>query len=236
MLCGGAEGASEYIWAGFDAMRVLTRASNDEPTRASRPMSASAAGFVPAAGAGVLVLESLESALERGAHIHCELAGGSVNCGGQRAGGSMTAPNPQGVRRCVDAALVDSRVGPAEVDAISGHLTATAADPREIAAWAQALGRAPAEFPPITATKSLIGHALGAAGAIESVAAVLMLTGGFVHPSINCDDVHPDIAPYSGSIAHERVEPERFDVLVKAAFGFGDVNAAVVFRRTDATW
>ncbi|UCF89110.1 MAG: beta-ketoacyl-[acyl-carrier-protein] synthase family protein, partial [bacterium] len=82
MLCGGAEGASHYIWAGFDAMRVLCRTMNESPERASRPMSASAAGFVPAAGAGVLLLESLESARERGAKIHAELCGAAVNCGG----------------------------------------------------------------------------------------------------------------------------------------------------------
>src|SRR5207245_4976421 len=94
MRGGGSEGPSHYIWAGFDAMRVITRASNDAPERASRPMSASAAGFVPAAGAGVLVLESLESALARGAPIRAEVLGGVVHCGGQRAGASVTAPTP----------------------------------------------------------------------------------------------------------------------------------------------
>src|SRR5205823_2847539 len=88
-------------------------------------IAARAAGFVPAAGAGVLLLESLESALERGAPIRAEVRGGAVNCGGQRAGGSMTAPNPDGVRRCVRAALDDASVPPREVDAVNGHLTAT---------------------------------------------------------------------------------------------------------------
>jgi 3-oxoacyl-(acyl-carrier-protein) synthase len=231
MLCGGAEGASHYIWAGFDAMRVLCRTSNDSPERASRPMSASAAGFVPAAGAGVLLLESLESARERGATIHAELLGTAVNCGGHRGGGSMTAPNPESVRRCIVAALDDAAIGPAEVGAINGHLTATAADPREVAAWAVALGVAPAELPPITSTKSMIGHALGAAGAIESVASVLMLEGGFVHPSINCEDVHPEIEPYAASIPHSQLETPDLDVVIKAGFGFGDVNACVVFRK-----
>src|SRR5207244_58507 len=198
--CGGSEGASHYTWAGFDAMRVLTRASNDAPERASRPMSASAAGFVPAAGAGVLLLESLESALERGAPIRAEVLGGAVNCGGQRAGGSMTAPNPDGVRRCVRAALDDAGIPPRKVDAINGHLTATGADPREVQAWATALERSPATFPPITATKSLIGHALGAAGGIECVASVLMVQGGFLHPTVNCEDVHPEIAPFAAAI------------------------------------
>ncbi|MBI5505353.1 MAG: beta-ketoacyl-[acyl-carrier-protein] synthase family protein [Deltaproteobacteria bacterium] len=231
MLCGGSEGASPYTWAGFDAMRVMTRASNDAPERASRPMSASAAGFVPAAGAGVLLLESLGSALERGATIRAEVLGGAVNCGGHRGGGSMTAPNPDGVRRCIRAALGDARIEPRAVDAINGHLTATGADPREIGSWAAALERSPATFPPITSTKSLIGHALGAAGGIESVASVLMLQGGFVHPSINCEDVHADIAAFAASIPHElRVMPD-MRVIIKAGFGFGDVNACVVLRK-----
>ena len=101
MLCGGSEGASHYIWAGFDAMRVLSRRFNDEPERASRPMSASAGGFVPGSGAGVLHLESLESASKRGARIYAEVLGGALNCGGHRGGGSMTAPNPESVRRCI---------------------------------------------------------------------------------------------------------------------------------------
>jgi len=104
MLAGGAEGASPYVWSGFDAMRVLNRKSNDEPTRASRPMSATASGFVPGSGAGILILERLDSAVERGARIYAEVLGGHINCGGHRLGGSMTAPNPTGVQRCIRAA------------------------------------------------------------------------------------------------------------------------------------
>ncbi|MFQ5697395.1 MAG: beta-ketoacyl-[acyl-carrier-protein] synthase family protein [Myxococcota bacterium] len=231
MLCGGSEAASPYIWAGFDAMRVLCRTSNDRPEKASRPLSASAAGFVPGAGAGVLLLESLESARERGARIYAEICGSAVNCGGHRGGGSMTAPNPESVRRCIRMALDDAALEPAEVDAINGHLTATGADPREVAAWSAALGRGPGELPPITATKSLIGHTLGAAGAIESVASILMLHGGFLHPSINCEDVHPEIAPFDASIPHTGREAAELRVLLKAAFGFGDVNSCLVFRK-----
>ncbi len=234
MLCGGSEGASPYSWAGFDAMRVLSRRFNDEPERASRPMSASAAGFVPGSGAGVLHLESLDSARQRGARIYAELLGGALNCGGHRAGGSMTAPNPDGVRRCVKAALADSGIGPREIDAINGHLTATGADPSEVEAWAASLERAPGELPTITSTKSMIGHALGAAGAIESVACIQMLRGGYVHPSINCEDVHPKIEPYAGSIPHSLRELPELTTIVKASFGFGDVNACVVYRKWTA--
>jgi 3-oxoacyl-(acyl-carrier-protein) synthase len=231
MLCGGVEAASHYIWAGFDAMRVLAKSWNDEPERASRPMSASAGGFVPAAGAGVLLLESLESALARGARIRAEVLGGALNCGGHRGGGSMTAPNPAGVERCIRAALADAERSPDDVDAVDGHLTATGADPREVLAWARALGRGPERFPALTATKSLIGHALGAAGGIECAASVLMAQGGFVHASRNCEDVHPEIAPFAGAIAHETRLLPGLRTVAKAGFGFGDVNAVVVFGR-----
>jgi 3-oxoacyl-(acyl-carrier-protein) synthase len=231
MLCGGSEAASHYIWAGFDAMRVLNRKSNDAPEKASRPMSASAGGFIPGAGAGILLIESEENARSRGARIYAEVAGQGINCGGHRMGGSMTAPNPESVRRCIHSALADAGVETRDVDAINGHLTATGADPREIGSWAAALGRGPGELPPITATKSMIGHTLGAAGAIESVASVLMLTKGFVHPSLNCEDVHPEIEPHAESIPHSLLSFETMKVIVKAGFGFGDVNACLVFKR-----
>ena len=181
-------------------------------------------------GAGVLLLESLHSALARGAPILAEVLGAAVNCGGHRGGGSMTAPNPDGVRRCIQGALRDAGVAPEEVDAINGHLTATGADPREVQAWAAALGREPGALPPITSTKSMIGHCLGAAGAVECVASVLMLREKFIHASLNCEDVHPEIEPYAAAIAHEtREQPLR--AIAKAGFGFGDVNAVVVFGK-----
>lgn len=234
MLCGGSEGASRYIWAGFDAMRVLSRAFNDAPEKASRPMSASAAGFVPGSGAGVLMLESLESAQARGARIYAELLGGFLNCGGHRMGGSMTAPNPASVQRCIQGAIADAGLRPEEIDAIDGHLTATGADPKEVASWAKALNATPETFPVITSTKSMIGHGLGAAGAIESVATVLMLHGGFVHPSINCEDVHPEIVPYAASIPHSLREMPNLRIMIKAGFGFGDVNSCAVFKKWEA--
>jgi 3-oxoacyl-(acyl-carrier-protein) synthase len=230
MLAGGAEGSSHYIWAGFDAMRVLARQSNDKPEAASRPMSATAAGFVPSSGAGLLMVESLSSAKARGARIYAEILGGHVNCGGQRGGGSMTAPNPEGAKRCVLAALAIAGIGPERIDAINGHLTATMADPLELATWQRALGRRPEEFPWINSTKSLVGHGLGAAGGIEAVASVLQVSRGFVHGSINCEDVHPDIAPFAARIPHETVEVSP-RVLAKASFGFGDVNGCLIFGR-----
>jgi 3-oxoacyl-(acyl-carrier-protein) synthase len=234
MLCGGSEGESHYIWAGFDAMRVLCRGFNEEPEKASRPLSASAGGFVPGAGAGVLVLESLDSARARGARIHAEVLGSAINCGGHRGGGSMTAPNPMGVRRCVREALADAGISGRDVDLLNGHLTATGADPNEVASWSAALERGPADFPTLTATKSMIGHTLGAAGAIECVATLLMLRGRFAHPCLNCEDLHPEIEAFAASIPREERELPEARVAVKAGFGFGDVNAAVVFRSWNA--
>ncbi|MBT8461375.1 MAG: beta-ketoacyl-[acyl-carrier-protein] synthase family protein [Gemmatimonadetes bacterium] len=231
MLCGGTEGASHYIWAGFDSMRVLCRNHNDEPEKASRPLSASAGGFIPGSGAGVLHLESLESARARGARIYAEVMGGALNCGGHRSGGSMTAPNPISVRRCIGDAIADGGIDPAEIDVINGHLTATGADPNEVTAWADTLEATPDTFPVINSTKSMIGHGLGAAGALESVACILMLRGGFAHPSLNCEDVHPRIEAYAGSIPHETREMPGLSTIIKSGFGFGDVNACVIFRR-----
>ena len=232
MLAGGSEGSSHYIWAGFDAMRVLNRNHNDEPKRASRPLSASAGGFVPGSGAGILMVESLESALDRGARIYAEILGGHVNCGGQRNGGSMTAPNPEGVQRCIRQTLAQASLNPGEIDAISGHLTATMADPQEVDNWSRALGRGPQDFPLINATKSLIGHALGAAGGVECVAAVLQLYKGFMHGSLNCEDLHPELAPFERSIPQQTLEI-RIRVMAKASFGFGDVNGCLLFQRWD---
>lgn len=231
MLCGGTEGSSHYSWAGFDSMRVLCRSHNDEPERASRPLSASAGGFVPGSGAGILHLESLESAQERGVRIYAEILGAGINCGGHRSGGSMTAPNPEGVERCILQAIDDASIDPHEVDAINGHLTATGADSQEVFSWTKALKRTPKTFPLISSTKSMIGHGLGAAGALESVACILMLENGFVHPSINCEDIHPNIEEYVGSIPQAVHEMTNLNTIIKAGFGFGDVNSCAIFRK-----
>ncbi|MCC7384214.1 MAG: beta-ketoacyl-[acyl-carrier-protein] synthase family protein [Deltaproteobacteria bacterium] len=234
MLAGGSEGHSKYIWAGFDAMKVLNRTKNEAPAEASRPMSASAAGFVPGSGAGVLMLESLSSAERRGARIYAEVRGGFVNCGGHRMGGSMTAPNPEGVSRCIRGAVEMAGIRPEQIDAINGHLTATFADPLEVANWSRALELPPARMPLIHSTKSLIGHALGAAGGIECVAAVLELHHGFVHGSINCDDLHPELSAYADRIVHRTVDRSDLALIAKASFGFGDVNGCLIFEKFGA--
>lgn len=232
MLAGGSEGHSHYIWAGFDAMRVLNRTRNDEPAAASRPMSASAAGFIPGSGAGVLMLEDLDSARDRGARIYAEIVGTALNCGGHRQGGSMTAPNPVSVQRCLRSALAMADLSGDQIDAINGHLTATFADPHEVNNWSQALDLPADRMPYLHSTKSLIGHALGAAGGLECVAAVLELHHGFVHGSLNCEDLHPELEAYADRIVHQTMEVD-LSVIAKASFGFGDVNGCVIFKKPD---
>jgi 3-oxoacyl-(acyl-carrier-protein) synthase len=233
MLAGSTSDSGPYIWGGFDAMKVMNFRGNDDPAAASRPMSATAAGFVPGSGAGALLLESLESAQERGATIYAEVLGGAVNSGGQRQGGTMTAPNPVAVQRCIEQALKNAEVAPAEVDLINGHLTATAKDPDEIENWAAALGRKGKDFPYIHSLKAMVGHCISGAGSIESVAAVLGLYEGFVFPSINCDDPHPAILEVIAEeqIVRELREDLPVNIIAKAGFGFGDVNACVLFKK-----
>ncbi|HKG06799.1 MAG TPA: beta-ketoacyl-[acyl-carrier-protein] synthase family protein [Pedobacter sp.] len=232
VLAGSTSDGGPYVWGGFDAMKVCTYKHNNEPEKGSRPMSATASGFVPASGAGALVLESLETALRRGAVIYAEVLGGNINSGGQRGGGTMTAPNPAAVQRCIKDALNSAGITAGEVDLISGHLTATSKDALEIENWCVALGRSGAGFPYINSLKSTIGHCLSAAGSIESVAAVLQLRHDFISPNINCEDPHPDILAMvdSGRIPGKMVGTE-VNIVAKASFGFGDVNACVIFKK-----
>jgi len=232
MLCGSCDSYGPYVWGGFDSMRVLCRKSNDSPEKASRPMSESAAGFVPGSGAGALVLEDLDHALERGAKIYAEVVGGYINSGGHRQGGTMTAPNPQGIQRCIAGALNDAQIQASEIDAISGHLTSTMGDVLEVQNWSKALDRKGKAFPKINALKSMIGHCLSAAGAIESVAAILQLNQQFLHPSINCEDLHPEIADIIDQDCIPReTSSYPLNIIAKSSFGFGDVNSILLFKR-----
>lgn len=232
MLVGSCSDHGAYIWGGFDAMRVMTYKHNDNPKEGSRPMSDSASGFVPGSGAGAMVLESLESALERGATIYAEVLGGHVNSGGQRNGGTLTAPNAEAVQRCITQAIKNSGIDANDIDTVNGHLTATSKDSLEIENWTVALGRKGVEFPYINSLKSMVGHCLAAAGSIESVATVLQLKEQFIFPNINCDDVHPEILEL---IADEKIPKQvikkALTVAAKASFGFGDVNACIIFKK-----
>lgn len=232
MLVGSCSDNGPYIWGGFDAMRVMAYKYNDTPEEGSRPLSDSANGFVPGSGAGALVLESLESAKERGAAIYAEVLGGTINSGGQRNSGSLTAPNPEAVQRCITDAITNANITPQDIDAINGHLTATSKDALEIDNWTKALQLSGNNFPYINTLKSMTGHCLAAAGSIESVATVLQLKEQFIFPNINCETTHPDILKL---ISEDRIPKKlletNINIIAKASFGFGDVNGCVIFKR-----
>lgn len=232
MLAGSTSDSGPYIWGGFDAMKVCSFKHNDTPEQGSRPMSASASGFVPGSGAGALLLEDMETALSRGARIYGEVLGGNINSGGQRGEGTMTAPNPAAVQKCISDAMANSGITADQIDAINGHLTATAKDSLEIYNWVKALKRSAKDFPYINSLKSTVGHCLSAAGGVESVATVLQLYHGFVFPNTNCEDLHPEIAEL---VAFERIPlqmiKKELQIVAKANFGFGDVNGCIIFKK-----
>jgi 3-oxoacyl-(acyl-carrier-protein) synthase len=232
MVVGSSEHVDPYVFGTFDSMRVLSRKFNDRPEQASRPMSATAGGFVPGSGAGALILEDLEFALARNATIYAEVLGGSSNSGGQRGGGSMTSANSTGVVRCIQEAIDNSGIHPKEIDLVSGHLTATMADRQEIQNWCQVLGRSGKDFPLTNSLKSMIGHSLSAAGSIESVSCVLQIMHQFVHANINLEDPNPEIINMVSpeSLPTTMIKKE-INLVAKANFGFGDVNSCLIFSK-----
>ena len=232
MLVGSCNDSGPYIWGGFDAMRVLTKKYNDNPEAGSRPMQEDANGFVPGAGAGALVLETLESAQQRGVRIYAEILGGAVNSGGQRNGGTMTAPNSEAVQYCIKTAVKNAGVSATEIDTINGHLTSTGMCPTEIANWSEALGLKGEQFPYINSLKSMTGHCLAAAGSIETVATILELEEGRIFGNINSAHIHPEIL---ARVAQDKVLIQTIEMPVKiaakASFGFGDVNCCMIFKK-----
>ncbi|MFY7739303.1 MAG: beta-ketoacyl-[acyl-carrier-protein] synthase family protein [Flavobacterium sp.] len=232
IIAGSTSDSGPYIWGGFDAMRVCTFKHNDAAEIGSRPMSATASGFVPGSGSGALIIEDLETALNRGAKIYAEILGGNINSGGQRGEGTMTAPNSVAVQKCIVDAMDNAGISANEIDAINGHLTATSKDSLEIKNWTEALGRSGTDFPYINSLKSTVGHCLSAAGSVESVASVLQIYHGFVFPNRNCEDLNPEITALISEtkIPQQLIERE-INIVAKASFGFGDVNGCVIFKK-----
>ncbi|MCF6133413.1 beta-ketoacyl-[acyl-carrier-protein] synthase family protein [Flavobacterium wongokense] len=232
ILAGSTSDGGPYIWGGFDAMKVCTFKHNETPGQGSRPMSESASGFVPGSGAGALVLEDLESALARGVRIYAEVLGGNVNSGGQRGLGTMTAPNPTAVQKCISDAVANAGITTDDIDAINGHLTATSKDSLEIRNWSEALNKKGKDFPFINSLKSMVGHCLSASGSVESVASVLQVYHGFIFPNTNCEDLHPEITDCidASRIPQQLIEKD-ITILAKASFGFGDVNGCVILKK-----
>lgn len=233
MLVGSSESDSPYVWGPFDSMFATAQGFNNKPTKASRPMDKDAAGFVPSSGAGALVVESLDSAIKRKAKIYAEVLGGSINSGGQRGKGTMTIGNVNGMVHCIKNGLQACKLKPSDIDLISGHLSSTIGDINEIQSWVKALKRENDNFPFINSMKSMIGHCLSASGSIESIAAILQLYHGFVHPSINADKLHPEIGKLIGrkKVPLKTIDGINLNIVAKISFGFGDVNSCLILKK-----
>jgi 3-oxoacyl-[acyl-carrier-protein] synthase II len=224
ILAGGAEYAITPLGVGgFGAARALST-RNDDPTRASRPFDRGRDGFVLGEGAGVLVLESLASAEARGATIHAELLAVGAACDAHH----LTAPHPDGVgaRLAMEGAFREARLAPTDVDTINMHATSTGLGDVAECAAVRALFGAHADVCTATATKSMTGHMLGAAGAVEAIFSVLSIVHDMVPPVINLDDPDPACTVRVAAHVAER-RPVR--VAISNAFGFGGHNTCAVF-------
>jgi len=227
MICGGTEAAVTQVGvAGFGNMKAMTSKYNDNPTKASRPFEAGRDGFVIGEGAGVVVLESLEHAEARGAHIYCELAGYGMS--GDAYHMTQPAAGGEGVARAMVAALNDADVQPEMVGYINAHGTSTPLnDKNETAALKKVFGDHAYKLS-VSSTKSMTGHLLGGAGGIEAVAAALAIHSGVLPPTINYDTPDPDCdLDYIPNVART----QQVEVAVSNNSGFGGHNAVIVMKR-----
>ncbi|KAK9075935.1 hypothetical protein SSX86_004265 [Deinandra increscens subsp. villosa] len=225
MLCGGAESAILPIGiGGFVACKALS-ARNDDPAKASRPWDSGRDGFVMGEGAGVLLLEELEHAKKRDAKIYAELLGGSFSSSDAY---HMTMPHPEGsgVKLCIEKALSQSGVAREDVNYINAHATSTqAGDIREYQAIVQCFGQN--QELRMNSTKSMIGHLMGAAGAVEAIATIQAIQTGWVHPNVNLD--HPDKDVDMNVLVGQKREKLDIKVALSNSFGFGGHNSSVLF-------
>lgn len=224
MICGGAEATIRPTgMAGFCALRAMST-RNEEPEKASRPFDVDRDGFVMGEGAGVLILESLEHAEQRGARIYAEVIGYGMSGDAYH----MTDPDPDGAARCMIKAMKDAGISPAEVDYINAHGTSTpVGDRSETVAIKKALGE-DAYKTPVSSTKSMTGHLLGAAGGVEAVICGLALKHGRIPPTINLDNQDPECdLDYVPNVPREA----DLRVVMSNSFGFGGHNATIVLKK-----
>src|SRR5471030_2935380 len=223
IFAGGCEELDWTLSVLFDAMGAMPTGFNDKPAVASRAYDKNRDGLVIAGGAGVLVLEELEHAKARGAKIYAEVAG----YGATSDGFDMVAPSGEGAVRCMKLALETVKV---PIDYINPHATATpVGDLKEIEAIREVFG---AKCPPLSATKSLTGHSLGAAGAQEAIYSLLMMNNGFICESANIFELDPAFADMP--IARERKDNVKLGAVLSNSFGFGGTNASIAFKHVDA--
>ncbi|WP_028025714.1 beta-ketoacyl-[acyl-carrier-protein] synthase family protein [Enterovibrio calviensis] len=226
-VTGGCEEVNELIVASFQALRMaLSTGFNDTPEGASRPYDRDRDGFVISGGAGVLVLESLDSALERNAPIYAEIVGYAANSDPY----DLVLPQADGGTfvDCIASSLDDAGISSDDIDAINTHGTGTVAgDVAEANGLRRAFGE---NVPRFSSTKSMTGHAIGAVGAIELIACIAMLKDGFIAPSINIDNIDPEFADLP--IVCEATQAD-LKTILSLNFGFGGTNAATVLRKMD---
>ncbi|MCE1237148.1 MAG: beta-ketoacyl-ACP synthase II [Hyphomicrobiales bacterium] len=228
MVAGGAESAVNRLsLAGFAACRALATAFNDDPTRASRPYDKNRDGFVMGEGAGIVVLEEYEHAKARGAKIYAEVIGYGLSGDAYH----ITAPTEDGdgAYRCMEAALKRAGITASDVDYINAHGTSTMADGIELAAVERLLGNHAANVA-MSSTKSMTGHLLGAAGAIEAIFSILAIRDQICPPTINLDE--PSVETAIDLVPHTP-KSKKIDVVLSNSFGFGGTNATVIFRKVD---
>jgi 3-oxoacyl-[acyl-carrier-protein] synthase-1 len=223
VIAGGVqEGSWEYDCL-FDALRVFSRREGD-PAAASRPFDINRDGLVPAAGAGFVVVEQYDQAVRRGAKIYAEVIGYATNSDGEK----MTTPSGDGSVRCMEMALADANLAPEQIDYVSAHATGT---PLGDAAEAQGIAQVFADRPYVSATKSMTGHEVAAAGSSELIYTLLMMQHGFVAPSINIDEISEDCRG-ANIVANEAIEAQ-IRVAMSNSFGFGGVNAVLIVKQPE---
>lgn len=227
-VAGGAEAAVTGLGiGGFNAMRALSK-RNDAPTKASRPYDKDRDGFVMSEGAGILVLEEREHALKRGAHIHAEILGYGATADAYHL--SQPAPEGEGAQRAMRAALKDAKLDPRDVGYVNSHGTSTeAGDITELEAIERVFGAHARSGLLISATKSMTGHLLGAAGGLEAVISVLALEDGVIPPTINLEN--PDERAAGFDLVPHVARQTRVEVALSNSFGFGGTNVALIFKR-----
>jgi 3-oxoacyl-[acyl-carrier-protein] synthase-1 len=225
IFAGGSEELDWTLSVLFDAMGAMSTRYNDTPTKASRAYDVNRDGFVIAGGAGVVVLEELEHAKARGARIYGELVG----YGATSDGYDMVAPSGEGAVRCMKMALSTVK-GP--IDYINPHATSTpVGDEKEMEAIREVFGSGD-KCPPVSATKSLTGHSLGATGVQEAIYSLLMMNNGFICESANIEELDPAFADMP--IVRSRIDNAKISHVLSNSFGFGGTNATLVFKRLDA--
>lgn len=227
VIAGGVEAIiKDYTIGGFCAMRALPTSYNNAPEKASRPFDAAREGFIFSEGTACMVLESLDHALQRGAHIYAEVAGHASSCDGY----DMAAPEPEalGAIRCMRWALKDADLDPCQVDYINAHGTSTPLnDMTETKAIKRVFGDHAFKLA-ISSTKSMIGHAMGASGALETVVCALTIANSVMHPTINYETADPECdLDYVPNLAR----PANINVTLSNSFGLGGQNACIVLKK-----